>query len=347
MKKYLRALLTVAVLAGMALSQLGQLSAQSNALSIIPRKDYTLEAGESVSDTLTVTNRDTQNVLTLQLKVVDFTSQNDTGAPQLLGGNVQKTPWSLRDFLSVPEQVIVEPGQSVRVPITIEISPEVGAGSYYSAIEYSTVSDELDDRVNISASGVSLLFVKVPGLAKQQLTFEQFGAFVPDGNSTGGSFAGLFFSERPKVMAYRLKNEGNVAEQPNASIRILNNSGDVVYTITDANPKDQLALRDQTRRFDACIIPENVQQTTDNGTEINAVICGDTNFKPGRYVAELTVLYGENGSETREINARATFWYLPWWFVGLITAGLALVAGVAVYVVRRVQSYRSRKTRRH
>lgn len=345
MKKYLRAVVAVAVLAGMVVNQLGQLTAQSNALAIIPRKDYALEPGESVSDTLTVTNRDTQNPLRLNLTLVDFTSQDETGAPQLLDANTQRTAWSLRGLVDLPQQVEVEPGASVRIPISITMPADVGAGSYYSAIEYTSVTSAQDDSVNISAAGVSLLFVKVPGLATQQLTFEQFGAFVPD-SGTGGSFAGLFFSERPKVMAYRLKNDGNIAEQPNASIRILNNSGDVMYTISDANPKQQLALRGQVRRFDACIAPENVQQTADNGTEVNSVVCGDTNFKPGRYVAELTVLYGENGSETREINARATFWYLPWWFLGLIAAGLALLAGVVFYIVRRVQSYRSRKTRR-
>src|SRR5690606_26094785 len=152
-------------------------------------------------------------------------------------------------------------------------------------------------QANIQASGVSLVFVKVPGLTKQKLTFMQFGTFVPEG--TGGSFKGIFFSDKPKVLAYRLRNDGNIAEQPNASIVVKNSSGKVLYTITDANPKDQLALRGQTRRFDACINPENIVQPTDSGTDINAIVCGDTNFGPGRYTAELTVIYGENGNETR------------------------------------------------
>src|SRR5690606_28554574 len=179
--------------------------------------------------------------------------------------------------------------------------------------------------------------------AKQQLTFMQFGAFVPDGPNNG-SFKGLFFGERPKVLAYRLRNDGNIAEPPNASIVVKDFSGKEVYTIVDANPKDQLALRGQTRRFDACINPEDVTQTTETGTDINAVICGDTSFSPGRYTAELTVLYGENGNETREITAKATFWYLPWWFVGLIVVGLAIVAAAVVYIWRRVKNVRSRKT---
>src|SRR5690606_27299915 len=124
-------------------------------------------------------------------------------------------------------------------PITITMPSDIGAGSYYSAIEYAATGPTAEDRVTISASGVSLVFVKVPGQARQQLTFLQFGAFVTDQGGNGGSFKGLFFSDKPEVMAYRLKNDGNIAEQPNASIVIKNFSGEVIYTIADANPKKQ------------------------------------------------------------------------------------------------------------
>ncbi len=346
MKKFIRVFAVLAVLAGFGISQLGQLSAQSNALAISPRKDYILEPGQSVDDTLTVTNRNNQEALNLELKVVDFQAQDETGTPELMRNATERTAWSLKNYIDMPQQVVVNPGETIRVPITISMPNDIGAGSYYSAIEYAAVGERSDDQVNIAASGVSLVFVKVPGLATQQLTFEQFGTFVPDQGGTNGSFKGIFFSERPRVMAYRLTNDGNIAEQPNASIVVKNFSGDTVYTIPDANPKKQLALRGQTRRFDACIKPEDVTQTTEAGDDINAIVCGDTSFSPGRYTAELSVLYGENGNETREITAKATFWYLPWWFIGLVVVGLAIVAGVIAYIYRRVQDVRSRKTRR-
>ncbi|MBA2279197.1 hypothetical protein H0V99_02025 [Candidatus Saccharibacteria bacterium] len=347
MKKLVRTISLLAVTAGFLLPQIGQLNAQSNALSITPRKDYTLRAGEVVNDTLTITNTNRDSPLQLRLSVVDFTAQDETGTPQLLRGETtQKTAWSLRDFIEMPEQVVVDAGATVQVPVVVRMGTEVGAGSYYSAIEYAAVNDIRDDQVNISASGVTLMFVKVPGQAREQLNFLQFGAFIPDPGGTGGAFTGLFFNDRPKVLAYRLKNEGNIAEQPKAVIVVKNSGGKEMYVIQNANPKSQIALLGQARRFDACISPETVQQTTDNGVEIDAVICGDTNFKPGRYTAELSVLYGENGNETREITAKATFWYLPWWFVGLVVAGIGLAVGVGFYIVSRVKNYRGRKTRR-
>lgn len=351
MSKFFRGFAVLAVLGGFVFTQLGHVSGQSNALAISPRKDYNLRPGEMVEDTLTVTNRNTSEALNLDLRVVDFQAQNESGSPQLMRDSRERTAWSIKNFITMPQQVVVNPGETIRIPITIEIPADTGAGSYYSAVEYAAVGSsapEGDETVqaNIQASGVSLIFIKVPGQTTQQLTFLQFGTFVPDAGGREGSFKGIFFSDRPKVMAYRLKNDGNIAEQPNASIVVKNFSGKEIYTITDANPRKQLALRGQTRRFDACINPENITQTTETGSDINSIVCGDTSLTPGRYTAELTVLYGENGNETREITAKATFWYLPWWFIGLIVVGLAIVAGAVMYIVRRVQDVRSRKTRR-
>lgn len=346
MKKLYRLFAAFAVLlAFVVIPSVAQVNGQSNALAISPRKDYNLKPGESVEDTLTVTNRNTTDPLNLELKVVDFQAQDESGTPQLMRNSTERTAWSLKNYIEMPQQVTVNPGETIRVPIVISMPNDIGAGSYYSAIEYSATGPTAEDRVNISASGVSLIFVKVPGQAKQQLTFMQFGAFVPEGAS-GGSFKGIFFSDKPEVLSYRLRNDGNIAEQPAASIVVKDSFGNVKYTIEDANPKDQLALRGQTRRFDACINPEDTTQTTESGTDINAVVCGDTNFTPGRYVAELSVLYGENGNETREITAKATFWYLPWWFIGVMVVALAVIAGFGLYLYKRVQEYRGRKTRR-
>lgn len=347
MKKVFRLFAVMAVLAGMLVSQIGQVSSQSNALAITPRKDYTLEPGRSVDDTLTVTNRNNEQPLNLDLKVVDFEAQDESGTPKLMRQSTDRTAWSLKNFIEMPQQVTVSPGETVRIPIKISVPSDVGAGSYYSAIEYAATGARGDEQVNIAASGVSLVFVTVPGQAKQQLNLAQFGAFVPSQDGKDGAFKGLYFSDKPKVLAYRLKNDGNIAEQPNATILVKDFSGKVVYEIKDANPKDQLALRGQTRRFDACINPEDVTQTTNTGTDINSVVCGAADkFTPGRYTAELSIIYGSNGNESREITAKATFWYLPWWFIGVIVVTLAIVVGVGFYLWRRLDSYRGRKTRR-
>lgn len=347
MKTRIRVIAVLAVISGFLITQIGQVAGQSNALAIGPRKDYNLSAGQSIDDTLTVTNRNNDEALNLKLTVVDFQAQDESGTPQLMRTSTERTSWSLKNYIEMPQQVTVAAGETVRIPIKVSMPSDIGAGSYYSAIEYAATGGESGEQVNISASGVTLVFVTVPGQTNQQLTLMQFGAFVPSSDNSGGSFKGIYFGDKPKVLAYRLKNDGNIAEKPDAAIQVKDFSGKVVYDIKDANPKAQLALRGQTRRFDACINPEDTTQTTESGADINAVVCGDTDkLKPGRYTAEMTILYGSNANETREITAKTTFWYLPWWFVSIVAVGVAIVVGAGFYVYRRIDSYRGRKTRR-
>jgi hypothetical protein len=347
MKRFFRALTAVLTLAGAVVLPYGQAFAQSNALTITPRRDYTLQAGESVSDSLTISNPNPTEPLILKLKIVDFSAQDETGTPLLdvSGKDSAQTAWSIKKFVSVPSQVTLDKGKSTSIPINVSVPSGTGAGSYYSAVTYSATTQG-GQNVTINASGVTLMFVKVPGQTKEQLDFLQFGAFVPNRGGTGGSFAGLFFNSQPKVLAYRLKNQGNIAEQPKGNIVVRDFSGKTVAQVNAANPKSQLALRGQTRLFDACIKSETQKNEGSGGADIDTVVCVDPGLKPGRYSAELHIFYGENGNETREITAKSYFWYLPWWFIGLVVVALLIIAGIVFFVLRRVRDVRSRKTRR-
>ena len=98
MSKLFRVVAVFVVLAGFIIAQLGQVSGQSNALAIQPRKDYNLRPGESVDDTLTVTNRNTEEPLNLSLTVIDFEAENESGSPRLMRDATDRTAWSLKNF---------------------------------------------------------------------------------------------------------------------------------------------------------------------------------------------------------------------------------------------------------
>ena len=109
--------------------------AESSSLSIAPKKNYVIEPGEKVDDTLTIRNLDANGDLTLNLTVIDFTYTDDGGTPKLLlDQDVAPTTWSLKPFLTVPETVTVAPGGSKTLDISTAIPAGHGAGSYYSAI---------------------------------------------------------------------------------------------------------------------------------------------------------------------------------------------------------------------
>jgi len=314
-------------------------SAQSSAaLSIVPRKNYVIEAGDSINDTLTIRNLDSERELQLNLRVVDFTFTDDGGTPKLmLAENAPQTTWSLKPFLEVPNSVTIAPRQSKTLNLSVDIPSNQGAGSFYSAIVYSSGTPEAGN-VGLSASGVTLVFTSVPGEVNENLVLEKFGAYkTPTAADKGGYM--FMTATKPQTIAYTLKNEGNVTEAPVGSITLRNMFGGEI-NIDKVNPNNSLALIGQTRTFTSCI----ELQETDEESEANAATpsstCAEPNLWPGFYTASLDLYYGQNGNNTKEITGTASFWYLPWWFVIAFFAVLLAIAFFVWRLVRKIQNHK-------
>jgi hypothetical protein len=322
--------------------------AASNGLGVTPRRDFTVQPGKSVSDTLYIQNLSLSQDLQVDVKMIDFGAANETGTPALqLGDNTPLTPWSLKPFTKLPASTTIAAGKSANVPITISIPANQGAGSYYSAIEYTAVNPQTKARLNIAASTASLLFVTVPGNAKEQLSLKQFGAWQSNTNKDGnGVFSGMFVSGSPKEFAYRLENGGNIAEQPSGSMIIKNMFGRTVKEIQDANPKKQLVLLGQTRRIQVCANTSVLDSKDPNGQQAQQSTCDDPGLLPGRYTAEIALFYGINGSNTQEIIGKATFWYMPWWFLILVVVVILFIVGMTFLIRRAFGNRRPTKYRR-
>lgn len=307
-------------------------SAQSNGLGVTPRISLTSRPGGTIRDSLRVTNLNPSQALNLKITIIDFRPAGETGTPQLLRDpNAEQTPWSLRPYLTIPENATVAAGQSANIPFTIRFPENVGAGSYYSAIEYEAVGATDQQRVNIAASTATLLFINVAGEASELINLLNFGP------SEGGEIKSIF-SEPPQTFSYRIKNSGNLNESPAGSIVVKNMFGDIKANIDNVNPKGELALIGQTRRFEVCY-PKSTEQTE----IVKPENCQRLNLMPGRYTAELVLLYGQNGQPTRQIGATAVFWYLPPWFVAILAAVLIALAWLVYTVYRRMKSSRRRR----
>ena len=314
-------------------------SAQSSAsLSIVPKKNYTVEPGKSVKDTLVVRNLDREHTLNLSLRVVDFTFTDDGGTPKLmLDEDAPQTTWSLKPFLSVPQTVSIEPRTSQTLDMSVAVPAGHGAGSYYSAIVYSSSAEE-GGNVGLSASGVTLVFASVPGEVKEDLKLEKFGAYHLAESGKEAGYA-RFTMREPQSMAYTLKNSGNVTESPVGSITIRDIFGrDRV--ITDVNPNGSLALIDQTRTFTSCIQLKE-EKVEFGGGSTRSTECTTAGLWPGFYRASLDLFYGQNGNRTQEITGNSWFVYLPMWFLIVL---IVLILVIAYFVWRLVQKIRSPKT---
>jgi hypothetical protein len=238
--------------------------------------------------------------------------------------------------MTIPESVTIEPNSSKTLDMKVQIPANHGAGSYYSAILYSSGAPGEGGNVGLSASGVTLVFTSIPGQVDENLALEKFGAYLPLAGS-GKSDYKFITTDEPQMLAYTLKNNGNVTEAPVGSITLKDMFGKT-RTITDINPNGSLALIGQTRTFTSCIEIEDASIDL-NGAVTKSKACKSPGLWPGYYSAHLDAFYGQNGNQTQEIVKDAGFWYLPWWFI----AAVIVVLLIAIYFIRKAVLFIRRK----
>jgi hypothetical protein len=300
----------------------------SSGLSIQPRKNYVMNPGQTINDKLIVGNLDNSADLNLSLRMIDFTYTDQTGTPKLnLAANAERTPWSLRQFTQLPATTLIpKGGGSQNINYSITIPKNLGAGSYYSAIIYQASSAN-GGNVALNASGVTLVFVTVPGTVNEKMTLQKFGAYNSEDNGNTGGFVFLAMNNAPKMVGYTLKNEGNVFESPAGSVIIKDIFGHQIASVP-TNANQSLALIGQSRLFTSCI--KTVQQQVQSlGGASKSTKCVDPKLKPGIYKMNLDVFYGQNGNQTHEITATSYLFYLPIWFLII----LALLVAALIWFI--------------
>lgn len=318
-------------------------SAASAALSITPKKNYTIEPGKSVDDRLVIRNLDRKETLNLSLRVIDFTYTDEGGVPKLmLDENAPQTTWSLKPFLTVPETVSIPPSETRSLDMSVAIPENHGAGSYYSAIVYSSGSSD-SGNVGLSASGVTLVFTDIPGEVNQDLKLERFGPYFSNPVSGDPGYR-YITTDQPKEVAYTLKNNGNVTESPTGSITLRHIFGGETV-ISDVNPNKSLALIGQARTYTACIKAEATEVEFE-GEQTETKRCATPNLWPGYYSTDINLFYGQNGNRTQEIIGAGSFWYMPVWFIVIVILLLSAIAYTIWRFVNGRSATKSKKSRR-
>ena len=330
--------LSVFAFVGMLLIPSMAANAQSSALSITPRRELTVQKGTTVQGTLPVTNPRSDAQLTLTLKIVDFTAKDQTGTPSLdISNDAKVQPWSLKNYMTLPKTITIEAGESRNIPFSVTMPANIGAGSYYSAIQYTADNSGGDKNVTVVAAATTLVFVNVPGDAKEQLALTKLGAFSGDKGSNNGDFKLFYFGDKPKLISYTLKNNGNVSERPVGGIILKNSFTGKSLRIDNINREDSVALIGQERRFDACI--NTVEQTTKTATdEVRTDKCDTPSLSPGRYTITFSAFYGQGNGKSLEIMGTSSFWYLPWWFVVLVVLVILILVALVWWIVNKVKS---------
>lgn len=271
-------------------------------LSISPtRFELTVQPGATDTVTISVKNVTSARVVAVPI-INDFASDNDTGTPRIIVNEERDDLPSIKPFFGELESFPIEPDQTVTREIELQLPQDTPAGGYYGVLRFVATPDgelESDDpsQVALTASLASVVLIEVPGEITEQIQVRDVLFYRKD-------VAGTFFTSAPEQIGVQILNQGNGFTRPFGTVSVKNSLGNEVlnYELNDVNPRGN-------------VLP-NSSRTFKNNLEGVSI--------PGRYVATADVSFGNGGEVLRITEA---FWYLPYWFLGVVV----LLVGALVY----------------
>lgn len=294
----------------------------ANTLKVSPvRTDIEVALGMRKVVQITATNLDSKPV-TVTPVANDFIAGDEKGTPALILDETDRAPvHSLKRFLSPLQTVTIPAKESVTVPVVVTVPADAQAGGYYGAVRFMPSSPDGGGQVNVSPSVASLILLRVPGDALEQLKLTHFSIF-------NDNASGFYFQTPEALQVYaRFENIGNVQVAPQGKVVVSKKWSDAVWEhdFNIENPKGMI-LPDSARRWD---IPLK---------DLDGI---------GYYTVTATLVYGEKNST---VEVSHSFLVAPLWLVLiLIVVPLLLIASaivITIFVTRRRKRRRSRMVRR-
>lgn len=326
----MKRLLAITTLAGLLtaglVSSVAHAQANNNnvgqALEIAPPVvNIAANPGQTVEAKIQIRDVATTNLI-VRGEVNDFVAAGEDGTPKLLLEQGQDSPYSLKPWVAPLPQLTLKPQQIENLPVTIRVPANAAPGGYFAVIRMTATAPSIDQTgVALSASLGALVLLRVNGDAKEHMSVESFYT-QKDGNKQS------FIESSPLDFVVRIKNDGNVHEQPVGKIRIKDMFGNDVATV-NVNLGRNNVLPGSVRKFEAPL---------DSATIGNKILFG-------RYTAQLTVTYGADKSATSELS----FWVIPYrLIIGGIVALIAIFIAIRFALRRYTERVidRSRRSRR-
>lgn len=250
------------------------------------------------------------NSLLVTNEINDFTAAGEDGTPKLLLEEGEQSPYSLKGWIASIAPLTLKSRELKTLAVTINIPANAAPGGYYGVIRFSATPPDLEGNgVSLSASLGALVFMRVSGAASEKLSIAEFYTAQNDNKSS-------LFESAPVTFVQRVKNEGNVFEQPSGQVLVKDMFGNAVGA-TNVNLPPRNVLPGSIRKFEQ---------------PFDASVIGNK-FLFGRYTADLKITYGAANDKTA--TAQIVFWVIPWKLI--IGSIIALIAGFFLlrFLIRR------------
>jgi hypothetical protein len=257
------------------------------------------------------------------LSTRDIVGVRDAGVPIFATESQEKTGYELSDWIEIQENVFVESGQEIDVPIKITVPENVSPGSHFGSVIISVDPPKLrSSGAGIGYEVANIINIRIAGEVAESARIRQF------------STSKYIYGETNVEFSARIENEGNTLIKPTGPLEVVNMFGKRVAMLTFNEPQ-------------AGVFPKTSQS---DGLRDYTITWEDPSPGFGRYEALLSVVYGSTGKMST-ISSTVTFWILPMNIItpALITLALlflVIFVAVKIYVKRSMAIATSGSSRR-
>ncbi|MDO8669783.1 MAG: hypothetical protein Q7K65_05885 [Candidatus Buchananbacteria bacterium] len=293
----------------------------ASALTIAPAIiDINLDPGQSQTYQLQLYNETGEDIF-LNGSIEKFEPKGENGQTQILPFDVSDKSVN---WIKLPNNsLVLRPGESISVPVVIDIPKTAGLGGYYLAVMWESSSGPQSAKSHqalVSSRVGELVLLEVKGEVNNNLEIIDFNLKTTRN----------FYSSLPIDFFLRLRNSGNIHERPQGSIIIKNLLGQTVEALT-VNGQSGAILPGTIRVFETVwSLDENKNLFSNLAEELR-------HFAIGRFSAQALVTYGDGKSLDSEL---IYFWVIPWLPLALIVLFLLAVAAL-IKVFKRKNKHRN------
>ncbi|HXH26955.1 MAG TPA: hypothetical protein VNG90_03590 [Candidatus Acidoferrum sp.] len=295
--------------------------------------DLIANPGTSTSTTLQIQNNEAAPVI-IDVSLKEFTASGDNGQAQIIDPPAGDASPSWVHFS--PSSFTAQPGVWNNVTMTINV-PKTAAFGYYYTVLFTPRSAFSPKSNSASFKNVNAVFVLLNVPTKNETKKIAIKSFSVDS---------LVSQYLPVKFSLTVANVGNIYVVPRGYIYISRTPDGTPIDIIDVNGGLGNVLPGSTRTFHASWddgfpayqtkrvsgqivsdkngIPE--QELTWNFDQV-------TKFRFGNYYARLVMVYSD-GTRDIELSSVASFWVIPWIFLGIALL-IVLLFGFSVWTLIR------------
>lgn len=234
----------------------------------------------------------------------DFVAAGEDGTPKLLLDGDSSSPYSMKSWVTSLPSLNLIPQEIKAMTVTLKVPKDASPGGHYGVIRFTATPPDLQGTgVSLSASLGALMLVTVTGKISEDMSIAEFSA-----NQNGHT--GSFFEAPPIDLVERIKNNGNIHEEPTGQIIIKDMLGRTFAGINVNSPPHNI-LPASTRKFDE-VLDEHVYGKA---------------MMFGRYTADLKITYGASKTV---LTSQISFWVIPYKLI----LGIIIGAIVAFFLLR-------------